>query len=351
MHHLKDVWENVMQHLLLDDGQFAFPNGTDWTIHTSIEPGYLACIATLLNDPIAIAAESRHVNNAMRHREVSPPGRIFGDTNMEWWWEPLLIQRFTAAMLQHEYRDGPPSNQTDAKPPSGATLLPDAKVFIYRNADYFATLAWGERHMGTFYPASQTESITIPSESILPKDVDSLVEHKAIDDAYVATLKDKSGKFIYCVCLPHSVVWLTSTPLRPLAIENDKFSGGKRHVFGAADDKDQPMLGNGKFDIAGKWVNIEDRLGLISNADGFAYTAPKDFNRKSAAFDTIVPSASWGAWQMIAQATHEQTKSAAATFKARLEGQHATIELLDGEKQYNIKADFDDNSIFWFRKD
>lgn len=48
---------------------------------------------------------------------------------------------------------------------------------------------------------------------------------------------------------------------------------------------------------------------------------------------------------MIAQATHEQTKSAAATFKAHLEGQHATIELLDGEKQYNIKADFDDNSI------
>ena len=109
MHHLKDVWEHVMRNLLLDDGQFAFPNGTDWTIHTSMEPGYLACIATLLNDPIALAAEAKHANNALRHREASPTGRIFGDTNMEWWWEPLLVQRFASAMLQHEYRDGVPA--------------------------------------------------------------------------------------------------------------------------------------------------------------------------------------------------------------------------------------------------
>jgi hypothetical protein len=345
MHHLKDVWENVMQHLLLDDGQFAFPNGTDWTIHTTMEPGYLACIATLLKDPIAITAESRDAGNALRRREVSPAGRIFGDTNMEWWWEPLLIQRFASAMIQHENRDSESTESASTEPPTGATLLPVAKVFIYRNADYFASLAWGERHMGTFYPASQTDSITLPIDGILPKEIDAIVEHKSIDDAYVATMKDKSGKLIYCICFPHSVLWLSESTLRPLGIENDKFSGGKRRIFGKSDDKDQPMLGNGKFTVAGNWVNIDDKLGLISMTDGFAYTAPKDFNRKSAAFDTIAPNAKWGTWQMIAHATHDQTKDAASKFKAEVDGQHAKVQLLDDKQQYTIEADFGSNSI------
>ncbi len=347
MHHLADVWQHVMRPLLLDDGQFAFPNSTDWTIHTSMEPGYLACIATLLNDPIALAAEAKHANNALRHREASPTGRIFGDTNMEWWWEPLLVQRFASAMLQHEYRDGDSPAPNEPVPISDATLLPVAKVFLFRNPAYFASLAWGERHMGTFYPNSPTDTITLPTESILPSDVDALVEHKSIDNAHVATLHEKNGKFVYCVFLPNSVLWLSASPLRPLAIENDKFSSGKRHVFGASNDKDQPMLGNGKFDIAGNWANIDDRLGLIVSGQNLQYTSPKTFNRKSAAFDTIAPAANSVAWQMIAKATHEQMHKLAADFSAKIDGSKATIHLRDGVegKTYTIEADFEKNNI------
>jgi hypothetical protein len=345
MHHLADAWTNVMRNLLLGDGQFAFPNGTDWTIHTSIESGYLACISTLLNDPMARDAESRHVNNALRHRAMSPPGRIFGDTNMEWWWEPLLIQRFSHAILQHEYRDTDASAAPSATPLTSSKLLPDAKVFIFRNDDYFASIAWGEKHMATFYPTSQTDSITLPIESVLPRDIDAFVEDKTIGDAHVAILKDKGGKFVYGVFLPHSVVWISPSPFRSLAIENDAFSGGKRHLFAESTVSEIPMLSKDKDDVSGNWANIDDRLGVIADG-GFQYGASQSFNHtKTASFDPLTPMVNAKAWQMIAQATHEQTRQMASKFSAKLEGTTLTAHAQDGITGYQIQADFKTNSI------
>jgi hypothetical protein len=308
LHHLADCWEKVMKPLLLPDGEFAFPNGTDWTIHCSMEVSYLASISTLLNDPAALDAETKIISNSVRHREVSPEGRIFGDTNMEWWWEPLLIKRMSTAILQHEYRGS--SGNIEAKTPglaSGATILPDAKVFLYRTPDYFASVAWGAKHMGTFYPLAQSDSITLPIEGILPKDLDTLIDHKRIDDAHVAILRLKTGKSLYCIFLPHSAVWISPVAFRGMAIENDKFTGGKRELFSENLDQQIPMLGNSKLNVTFNWANVDDKVGLMVSGSGFEYASPKDFNRKSAAFDTITPTNS-AAWQMIGGITHEQTQ-------------------------------------------
>ena len=46
------------------------------------------------------------------------------------------------------------------------------------------------------------------------------------------------------------------------------------------------------------WVNIDQTLGLVSTGGGFRYTRTKGFNRRSVAYDQVVPLADFGAWQM-----------------------------------------------------
>ncbi|HEX8521904.1 MAG TPA: hypothetical protein VF669_06570, partial [Tepidisphaeraceae bacterium] len=100
LHHAKEVWENAAKPLILPTGEFTFPNGTDWTVNASITPSYYAYIATGIGDPIAVDALQRLPRQALKRRDQSPPGRILGDSNLEWWWEPILIKRSTTALLQ-----------------------------------------------------------------------------------------------------------------------------------------------------------------------------------------------------------------------------------------------------------
>src|SRR5205823_1868450 len=127
--------------------------------------------------PMAVEGERLHMRHVMRLRDLSPAGRILGDSNLEWWWEPLLIKRCTTAMLQHELRGGgaipslplaegrgeglntgearhQPLTLTLSQRERGQEqhLWPDAKAWLFRNPEYCITAAWGAKHMATFTP-------------------------------------------------------------------------------------------------------------------------------------------------------------------------------------------------------
>lgn len=140
------------------------------------------------------------------------------------------------------------------------------------------------------------------------------------------------------------MLWISPLPFRALGIENDRFSGGKRRLAGASVGQDVAMLGNAALNIAGNWLNIDHRLGLIS-MDGFQYTGPKDFNRKSAAYDTVTPNTRSHAWQMISRATVEQTRNAASHFSETLDGATATVTASDGSATYVINVNFDNIEV------
>ena len=204
LHHAREVWENVAKPLILPTGELAFPSGTDWTVNCSIIPSYLAYIATGLGDPDALRAMIALPRQALRHRELSPPGRVFGDTNIEWFWEPILIKRSCTAILQLELRGNP-------VPPAGSfiaqqthKLLPDSKVWIYRNARYFVSASWGKRTMGTFTPFDPEHPyLTYPLErGILPESVDRFVEEGRNDGVNWIVLESRDGRrsaLVLCV--------------------------------------------------------------------------------------------------------------------------------------------------------
>src|SRR5205814_7471438 len=154
MHHVADVWEKVARPITLSDGQFVFPCGTDWTLNTGVMPSYFAFIATVTGDSVAIDAEHENITHAIRRRAVSPPGKIFGDSAMEWFWEPILVQRYSAALLAHEMLLTFHS-PFDFEYPTlnfGSHFFPDARVRVLQNGECCVTASWGKQHMGTLMP-------------------------------------------------------------------------------------------------------------------------------------------------------------------------------------------------------
>lgn len=328
LHNAREVWKNVMQPLLLPDGQFAFPCGQDWTLHTSITPAYLAYVSTLLGDPAAARAEKLHVDHALRRRAVSPRGRILGDTNLTWWWEPLLIKRGAMAVLQHEVRKSPRVAAHDMLQVADTRLFPDAKVWLHRNAHYFVSASWGARPMATFtpfdslYPENPYLTLPIP-RSLLPAVNDAIVYPTSDTMLHCVALKTKDGATCVLAALPRSIVIVSSVPLNPLGIENDRLSGGRRIVHAQRDSFAARInIEAGKHGprrIESPWLNIDDRLGMVASGPGFVYTQAHRYNQRSVAADMVVPlpGEAGMAWQLIPGVTREETARLAADFSVQ----------------------------------
>jgi hypothetical protein len=344
LHHVKDVWEKVAKPLILPTGEFAFPNGSDWQLNTSMMPAYFAFITTALHDPIAHLAVERHIQQAMRHRELSAAAgssRILGDTNMEWFWEPILVRRSVTVLLDFELHPPPdvaPENVIEFNDLTTHRYFPDTNVWLYRNRDYLVSASWGPRHMGTFYPILRpiygsrerefNPYLTVPIDGILPESAESFesehVDRK--DEPPFVTIKLKDNRRCCLICFPRSVLWLSPEPLRPLAIENDPFSGGKRRLGWHTIDS---LKGGPPLDLP-PFISIDDSLGLITTGQGFRYTPASKYNRRSYAYEQIAPRATWGAWQMIPGSWDEHTATAAKSFSAALINDQATVKLVDG---------------------
>jgi hypothetical protein len=342
LHHAKDVWENVEKLLLLPSGELTYPCGNDWTFNSSITPSYLAYIATALNDPAAYRAAAALPQQAIHHREHSPPDRILGDTNLEWWWEPILIQRCSTALLQFAMRPNPIESPTTAAIPiaSATKLFPDSKVWIDRNATYFTSLAWGKRKMATFTPMDGNY-LTLPIDpGILPNDVDRLIEQFETSDAHGIVLESPDRRRSVAVCFPHSVLWLSAGALQPLGLENDPLSGPRTLYFNDTHRLLPTLEPVPPFQIAASSVNIDNKLALVTTSDGFKYTHAGEFNRKSAAIDRIIPLSTWGAWQMTPNVKSDQTWRLDHAFNAKFDGRTATVTVQDGPagRRYRVRA-------------
>lgn len=319
LHHVKDVWEGVMRPLLLPNGEFAFPAGNDWTFHCSMNQGYLAWIATALRDPIALLAEQRAIQGALNRRKVSPPGRIFGDTNMQWWWEPLLCKRNTSAMLLHELRGVPESlsprgiQQFEAGAP--ARTFSDAKVWMYRTPSYFVSVAWAKDPTGTFLPlaSAMPQELTASREpqqlystvampgGILP--AGNVVQAEELTGERGVRVVYSDNTSVTLSAKRDGVTWTSAKPFRPIYFENDKLSGGSRKmtIFANRDVVTTQV----RSLSGGPPLRFGDRTTAVYVDSAFAcfgpvtYTPTGKFNHLSLAVDSLQPASDTRRWKML----------------------------------------------------
>lgn len=350
MHNVANVWETVMRPLLLPSGEFAFPNGNDWTFHCSMSPAYLAWIATTV-DPLAFVAEERAIGAAQNRRSVSPDGRILGGCNLEWWWDPLLVKRCCSAALIHLLKPGParpaPALGGTLDQGTPAMLFPDAHVWLYRNPSYFVSLAWGKRCMGTFTPVGKSYQkhiyMTLPiMGGICPEGLTTKTVFAVQDDVPVAVIGLKNGNRCALICLPGSALWLSADGFRPIGIENDALTGeervlrssqGQTSIYGVCAQA-KPM------DIESTWINLDDYFGMLVNGGKFHFEPAGKYNQKSVGIDRFSVVGDAAVWQMIPSVSAKETSAASEAMKTSWDGATLRATVKDGSAgpKYSISA-------------
>ncbi|MGI8905667.1 MAG: hypothetical protein ACR2IE_04155 [Candidatus Sumerlaeaceae bacterium] len=316
LHHVRDVWEKIARPLLLPSGEFAFPNGNDWTFHCSTIQSYLAYIATALGDPVAADAEGEGIKHVQRRREVSPPGRLLGDSNLEWWWEPLVCKRASTALLHHElavdiekaepqrHRDTEENTEQKAQ----TWFYPDAKVWVHRNEKFLVTASWGVKPMATIYALVDGHTttgmyMTLPVEKgLLPTGLSfgaPIVYHakpnaknessvlQAAPSVAGVLLRGTNNERAALIALPNSVVVLGTNPLGPLGIENDSLTTPGRQLWSDQERaRSIPALASQEPVTCWNWINIDDSFSVITRSR-LTYKPAGKWTRKSAAIDLI----------------------------------------------------------------
>ena len=311
LHNVAEVWRRVMRPLLLPSGEFAFPAGNDWTFHCSTNQGYFAYMATALQDFDAALAEERAISHVRNRREVSPPGRLLGDSNLEWWWEPLVCKRICSAILMHQLRPGHPQ---PLPPPDLADNLTttvhfaDASAWIHRTPEYFFSVSYGKTRLGYFVPLGGAgrdgvHYTTLPVKNgLLPEGEWEFRPARANDAGITGGTFWKDGKTLGAVmCMDNSVAILSRAGFASMKIENDTLTEPGRAVESEAGRRVFPPLTHvvESVPLPGPWICVDGEMGLVS-AEGFSWKSAAGWNSLSVSYAELTPRATAGLWQMLA---------------------------------------------------
>ncbi len=306
---VEQVWTRILKPLLMPWGEFAFPAGNDWTFHCSTNQGYFAYIATAFGDADAAEAERRGLRHVMSRREAGPPGRLLGDSNLEWWWEALVAKRCSAALLMHQHIPAPSPNVVEGESADNQTttvLLDHARVWFHRTPSYFASVSWGNPQQGFFAPLGEGVEaqpyMTLPTKfGIVPRGTTYTLESVTTAPAGVsaAILRDDGKVAAAVVGLPNSVVWLSLNGFGHVSIENDSLTLPGRVVETAGGIKVfQSLTKANKEILPGPWLSVDDFFAMASDGDEYSYTPASQWNMKSVAADKLQLTRGARAWQM-----------------------------------------------------
>ncbi len=94
-HNVLNVWGHLSQ-CVLDSGEFAFPSGLDWAMHTFQQNSYYAWLATGFDDPLARWAGARLVELLRYRQMVNGDGTFLDGTEANAFYMEAVIARRTA---------------------------------------------------------------------------------------------------------------------------------------------------------------------------------------------------------------------------------------------------------------
>lgn len=307
-HNVLGIWQKVLKPLVLTTGEFAYPSGNDWTYHCTTNQGYFAYIATAFQDYDASEAEVRALDHVKNRRDVSPPGRLLGDSNLAWWWEPLVCKRICTAMLHHAMRPGVASVTARTKSIDQQTTtvhLRDVAVWAHRTPKYFFSVSYRKPLMGYYFPLEVGEQgvpyTTLPiKDSILPPGPWEFKASDAADNAGIAGGTFwREGKVIGAVlCMDNSIAVISRVGFTPIRIENDSLTEPGRIVHSEAGKREMATFAKGPaVAIPGNWLSVDDTLGLAGSGS-FRWKAARGWEQKSVAYDSVSLTAEAGIMQL-----------------------------------------------------
>ena len=307
-----------------------------------------------LKDDIAATAEARAMQHVLLRRNVSPPGRLLGDSNLEWWWEPLVAKRCCSALLMHKMSDDAPE-RTDAEVepvdlPTTTVILADAHVWWRRTSSYFVSVSWTRPELAFFVPigagVETNPYMTLPRHGgILPALKNGTLEMAKQMPVGTdgAVIREKGKVVAGVVCLPRSVVWISLKGFGPLAIENDSLTMPGRNLefenSGAEGRLFEPFKSQKKVSTEGRWLSVDKFLIMATDGDGFVYDPAGHWNMKSVSADEVQPLHA-AVWQMACGGPPEGKKLAGSLKVAQCkQGLNLFVQDTGSDRDYEITLD------------
>ena len=321
-------WQ-MLRYVVLEDGEWLYPQGLDWDLHDYEHLHYWTMLATLFHDPVAALLEERTVRFARRRQEINSDGSFVGPSgNLGFAREAVQAERVVFALLMHQQFGTPPlasphdwQRMTASLEPVRA-FLPSGFV-VHRAERGVLSFSWKHNLMGLVAPVSgsaENPYVTTPYPQSLVGGFD-IDGQKAPDAGRFAVTRrlihtDREGfaavvevtrnagrlrqQIAVATVSPGILVYIdrvtalsdvTITQERGLVvgIENDDVSGGNRRIVSEKSDPLTIDAGKaGEYALAGNWVSIDDRLSLVVAPDShLSYRATDKFNRAGAREDFL----------------------------------------------------------------
>lgn len=311
-HNVLPVWRRLMQVLLSDSGELAYPSGLDWSLHGYGQISYLAWLARHFGEPVGRWAEDELSARLAERQEVNGDGRFTGDSVPNGFYrEAVMARRVSMGWWQRELGDA--SDGPISPPEDFVAHIPDAKLLLQRTRSGFASLSYGARVMAYLAPGGaqrgETPYVTTPrfpgiigrgafgdptaararDVRTLPNGFEATLE---VDFAPLETRLVRIVSYEDCFVIVEAP---TGAPLLdgelaafPVGIENHALTGGSRELdWGSAAHTARAMSGE-RIDVPGSWVRISGRLGYIAGPEGqIGYHTAGGYNRRGAAEDHV----------------------------------------------------------------
>ena len=310
-HHLLDTW-HMFQTVILPWGESAYPQGMDWELHGLPYINLYASLATHWHDPLAAHFEQCSLQylrkwQAMGAGSLAIPGSRFGIAR-----HAINVEQASYGFLAHKIFGAaarPISSGAATAQEEGVRDYPYVDFIAHRSRKKFVSFSWKNRIMGLLVPLGEghegNPDFSVPIQNGFvgsfevnpagePKEKIIVVEHslRKTGDGFETdgTLLLHSGRLKQkikmtsignqTVIYEDEVTALADVTIIkelgiPIGIENDEITGGTRVV--TTHDMQtvvkwqdaQPLLM-----IPGNWVNIDNRLGVVTIAgSGMSYAS------------------------------------------------------------------------------
>lgn len=383
-HHLLDNWW-AMQEFMQPSGEWIFPQGMDWELHSDSHIHYLAWLAIYGRDPVAAMMEKRVAQNMREQQRIYGTGRLAGPaSSLGYARDCIQTERTAYALLYHKYigppADDPVAAQRTWRSLNGVRRHFNSDFITHRTGSKFASFSWKNQIMGEIVPMSAdhagnphfTTPITsgfVGSFAIADPNAKGLkvIERtwRMLADGFETrgTLSINGGllkqEIVFISVGEKAVVYLDRvTAVKdvrieqeigvPFGIENDELNGDRQTLYyeGGSQvvtgpDTDQTIR------IPGKWANVDGRLGVIAPNGGLVYRDMPRYNRNGAREDFLYGSFSaepreCKAGDVVAQRAllflteTSAEETAAFASKVRLDGTRLSVELPEGSYAFDL---------------
>jgi hypothetical protein len=326
-HNVVAVWTNILSGMIMDSGDFGYPDGLDWELHDYEQCSYITWMAAHFNDPVARwddlrLAQLTRYRQIVNNNDTTAPGyygAFVGASGGGFYREAVEARRVAISWLQWNFADYP-TGPTNTLVPTLENLT-DVAALSCRGTNGFVTISYGPQTNGSPArimaviepPAAGFPSNTIVTTPRLPGIIGLgamgsptggwLVNLTTNGNGFFAELQltngangttevyfDNTGDCVGIIEVPSPAAGQvgSAAPSFSTGIENDPLCGGSRQLDWSNGSATITNRTGVSTNIANNWVSVSDYYGLTFGPGGYLnYTATKTYNRLGAAEDTL----------------------------------------------------------------